>query len=307
MTGNGERRTSALRFQVLAALAALLLLGLTACGGTGASSASVCDLREPATQAVLSGQGPYAGQEKKLAAAFRSAGIPEGNADDVSELKGLRSEAATAIDTYSKVPKGDEDALDDARGSVESVLAGIAGNELCPATGSGATVRPIVTTVPCPAKTVTVGTPTPWEKVKDAYSADEWAATVTITNPNDRALTVYASKAEIAYTGGRIPSALTGPFAATPPESGVGLFTALVGPGETGKVTLQASSGQAVTAITTVNIYMTGLFVFGGQNCPAVIDGAKPLNAAPLIQDRSEPQPGRLPECRPGASTVGCT
>ena len=117
-----------------------LAVVLSACGGgsavTGANS--VCVLAEEASQAVLSGQGPYSGRESALSSDLRKASVPKAsNADDEADLARSRSRAAAAIDAAAAVPKGDADALDDARGEVESALAEIKDNEICTEAASG--------------------------------------------------------------------------------------------------------------------------------------------------------------------------
>jgi hypothetical protein len=302
------------------ALAALALVALTTgCGGSGggavsaASGSSVCSLAKQADSAVLSGEGSYAGREGKLASDFRKASIPKSDsAEDVAALTRLRSETAASIEAVARVPKGDAVALDRAKGAVEGNLADISANALCAESGGGPNPRATTSTTarPCPNQAIKMSAPGPWTKVKDDYEKDNWAATVTLTNPNSVPFQIDQSTALINYTGGRVPTALIDRFNAFVPtaDQKTGLQTPLVGPGQTIKVTLEAIAGQQVSAITTAEVFATGHFVFADGSCPGTIDGAKPFNDAPAPKLRSSSDPKRvIPRCGAGDSALDCT
>ncbi len=180
------------------AVSAALFAALTACGGGGSASSTVCDLRAQASDA-LRGSGPYAGREGALASDMRKASLPKSaNADDVADLRRAQSDAATAIEGVAKVPDGDDDARDHAAGEVERALAEIAENGACvdaatraAAPGGAGTIASSQAGCPSPARPVAVGTPTPWEVIGRTgpegphRDKDVSESKLTITNPND--------------------------------------------------------------------------------------------------------------------------
>lgn len=162
--------------------------------------------------------------------------------------------------------------------------------------------------VDCPTQALKVSAATPWAKVKDAYEADEWAATIAITNPNATPVVIDNSTAVISYTGGRVPEAITGKFAAIAGPENTPNFHPVIGPNQSVTVTLQAVAGQKVTAITTSDLYATAYFTFRDRSCPPVVlDGAKPFEEAPRPQARTDPEPGHLPSCGAGGGPLLCT
>ncbi len=162
--------------------------------------------------------------------------------------------------------------------------------------------------VDCPTQALKLSAATPWAKVKDAYEVDEWAATATITNPNDTPVVIDNSAAVISYTGGRVPEALIGKFATIAPQGNPLSFNPVIGPNQTVTVTLQAVAGQKVTAITTSALYATAYFTFKDRSCPpVVIEGAKPVEEAPRPQEKTTPEPGHLPDCGLGSGPLLCT
>jgi len=307
-----QRRSNRQRW--LASVGVLALFSLPACGGDAVSASggdSICSLAEQADSAVLSGEGPYANRERELASAFRKAGIPKGDSEDMALLERLRSETAKSIDAVAKVPKGDTAALDRAQGSVEGNLAAITGNDLCAGSAQPGPTRPTTTLRPCPTQAIKMGPVSAWTKIKDDYQVDTWNATTTFSNPNSVPFRVSESTAVINYTGGRIPSALIGDLNAfvRAPNGNAGLLRALVPPGQTIKVTLEALAGQQVTSITTSEVFATGQFVFDEGSCPGAIEGAKPFSAAPkpkrAIDDTDPARP--LPSCGVASSALFCS
>lgn len=293
-----QRRSGRMR---LAFLGVLALLSLPACGNgavSGSGDSSICGLAEQANAAVLSGEGPFAGKERELASAFRKAGIPKGNAEDVALLERLRSETATSIDAVATIPKGDAVALDRAQGAVEGNLADIMGNGLCAETAQPGPTRPPTTLQSCPTQPIKMGPVSAWTKVGTDGTLSNWTATATFTNPNNSPFVVNESTAVITYTGGRVPTALISSFNGYVPtaQSKLGVLDPLVPPGGNITVTLDAVSGPQVTAIATSQVFATGRFSL--IDCPGTIEGAKPYKDAPQKKRAADDtSPERLPPC----------
>ncbi len=182
----------------------VLAIVLTACGGSSSVASgenSVCALVKPADQAVLSRTGPYVGRESALAAAFRKAPIPkQSSADpqDVAFLARMRSETAHDIDAVAKVPKGDSEALDTAKGAVEDDLAAISGNGLCASAAGGEPQARSASPTNAPSSTAASSTTT----IGGAY-ATTTSVVGTVTGPSTTVATVVGlpSGADRSDTG----------------------------------------------------------------------------------------------------------
>lgn len=261
-----------------------------------------------ASAAVRSDSGAYAGRHEDLASALRSAAVPEGaSGEDAADLRRSRAEAADAVAALAKVPKSDEARLDEARGRAESALADIADNGACaserrPATMAGGPAS----TIACPTQAIKVE-PGGWTLTKEAYEANEWEGTATLTNPTNEAVKIDNSVVVVNLTGGRIPSVLTGSLVGLPPVAGGSRsLTPLIGPKQTLRVSAYAHTGHGVTAVTTADIYIQGRFTSAPfSTCRPMFDGARLFEQAPRAA-RGAPGPGELPACGPSNGTVNC-